>query len=399
MMRRLGSTDFYRREGTRIVPPAGAPGFTRGMGLGGWLLPEGYMWDLPEPVDSPLRIEAMVRDLIGTEAAARFWTEYRARFATEQDIRLIAAAGFDHVRLPINARLVFDGERLIDDGIALVDRTIEWCEEAGISCVLDLHGAPGGQTGANIDDSPDRRPDLFLDDFAYQQGLRLWRLLAQRYADKTAVSAYDLLNEPLPEQHEALVPRLAQFYSDVIAEIRSVDPHHLLSIEGWHWSTRFRGIDCVWDENSCLHFHKYWSEPSTDSIRDYLDLRDQLALPLWMGESGENSDAWFSQAFGLFEEHDIPWTFWTWKKLDRETSPLVIRRPDRWDDIVAFAAGGAPVPEGAGEIFEQFLDLMPAKECRVRREVFSSLPGIEPPVTITQESMTRSGLHHRGGDR
>lgn len=403
-------TSYYRREGDRIVAPEGALPFQRGMGLGGWLLPEGYMWDLEGPVDSPRRMEQLVTELLGPGAAAEFWREYRARFITAQDITQIAAAGFDHVRLPLNARMLFDGDDLIDEGIAHVDRTIAWCREAGISCVLDLHGAPGGQTGENIDDSPRRLPELFTDPAFYQQGLRLWQLLAQRYADEPAVSAYDLLNEPLPEKHAALVPRLAEFYRDVIAVIREADPHHLLSIEGWNWSTRFDGLERIWDENSCLHFHKYWSEPSTQSIQQHLDLRDQLGLPLWMGESGENDDQWYTDAFSLFEQHRIPWTFWTWKKISRDTSPRIITPPDRWEEVISFAAGpGTAGPGTAGqgtagrgaaperpqEIFDQLLENLPVDRCVQRAAALDALPGISgtSPTThapgVLQEGSVR----------
>src|SRR5699024_6356628 len=152
----MTSSAYYRREGTSIRAPEGALPFRRGMGLGGWLLPEGYMWDFEGPVDSPRRMEQFVIELVGAADAAEFWDEYRARFITAADIAEIAASGFDHVRLPLNARILFDDGELIEEGIAHVDRTIAWCREVGISCVLDLHGAPGGQTGANIDDSPRR---------------------------------------------------------------------------------------------------------------------------------------------------------------------------------------------------------------------------------------------------
>lgn len=372
----MTATDYVRREGARIVSPEGLPTFERGMGLGGWLLPEGYMWKLAGPVDSPRRIEEMVETLLGPETAAVFWREYRARFITREDLQLIARAGFDHVRLPVNSRIVFDGTDLIDEGIAHVDDTIAWCRDAGLTCVIDLHGAPGGQTGENIDDAPHRLPELFTDPARYAEGLRLWRLLAERYADEPVVSMYDILNEPLPDKHEALVPELLRFYRDAVAEIREVDRHHLLSIEGWHWATRFDGLDEVLDENSCLHFHKYWSEPSADSIRHFLDLRERLGLPLWMGESGENDEDWYREAFTMFESQQIPWTFWTWKKIDGPTSPLVIRPPQRWAEVVAFAKGEAPAPRDPGAIFEELLYGLDVDRCTVRSTVLDSLPGI-----------------------
>ena len=65
-------------------------------------------------------------------------------------------------------------------------------------CYSDLHGAPGGQTGANIDDSERDLPELFTDRRNAERTVALWRLLAERYKDEWIVAGYDLLNEPRP---------------------------------------------------------------------------------------------------------------------------------------------------------------------------------------------------------
>ena len=259
--------------------------------------------------------------------------------------------------------------------------------------MLDLHGAPGGQTGANIDDSPHRLPELFTDPDAYAQGLRLWRLLAERYAHDPTVIAYDLLNEPLPEQHAHLVPRLAEFYRDATAEIRAVDPHHLLSIEGWHWSTRFDGLERLWDENFCLHFHKYWSEPTTDSIRPYLDLRERLGVPLWMGESGENQESWYTEAFSLFEHHRIPWTFWTWKST---APPRPVIPPRRWDELARSPPAAAPRPREISRTSSTSPDYSRSRDARApgSRPLGPARPAPPPPrkdVPMSIEPRTPPG--------
>ena len=40
----------------------GAPLLLRGFGLGGWLLPEGYMWKFYTKCDRPRRIEALIEE-------------------------------------------------------------------------------------------------------------------------------------------------------------------------------------------------------------------------------------------------------------------------------------------------------------------------------------------------
>ena len=52
-------------------------------------------------------------------------------------------------------------------------------------------------------------------------------------------------------------------------------------------------------------FHKYWNENTTTTIQWVLDMRNQYNVPLWMGESGENSNMWFKEAIHLFESNNI----------------------------------------------------------------------------------------------
>ena len=47
-----------------------------------------------------------------------------------------------------------DNTDFLQDGFHLLDSLIYWCEKYGIYVIIDMHGAPGGKTGANIDDSP-----------------------------------------------------------------------------------------------------------------------------------------------------------------------------------------------------------------------------------------------------
>jgi aryl-phospho-beta-D-glucosidase BglC (GH1 family) len=185
---------FVHAEGGSLVDGRGRPLLMRGVGLGGWLLPEGYMWRFPRDVaQSPRAIEALVEELIGADAAEAFWRGFREHFVMEADIERIGAEGFDHVRLPMNSRLLLD--RVGDvrpEGLEPIDRLVGWCRRHGLRVVLDLHAAPGGQTGTNIDDSPRGRPDLFLVGGAYrEQTIGLWTQLAERYRDETVVAGYD----------------------------------------------------------------------------------------------------------------------------------------------------------------------------------------------------------------
>lgn len=63
---------FFKTQGQEILNRQGEPVVIRGFGLGGWLLPEGYMFNISAPDGgSPTTIRQQIEDLIGpTETEA-----------------------------------------------------------------------------------------------------------------------------------------------------------------------------------------------------------------------------------------------------------------------------------------------------------------------------------------
>src|ERR687883_768696 len=67
---------FVTTRGREFVAPDGRPLLLKGIGLGNWLLPEGYMFKF-KTANSPRLISAAVNQLVGEEEAGRFWKAYR----------------------------------------------------------------------------------------------------------------------------------------------------------------------------------------------------------------------------------------------------------------------------------------------------------------------------------
>jgi len=362
-----------------MVDGAGTPLLLRGMGIGNWMLPEGYMWKFGPGAESPREIESLTVRLLGAEAAGEFWAGFRANFFTEDDVKRIAESGFDHIRLPLNSRVLIDDDlHFLETGFAMIDDVIRWCRTHGIWVLLDLHGAPGGQTGTNIDDSPNNKPELFMDTLYRKATLDLWREIARRYCDETVVMGYDLLNEPIPNEWTKIYNAdLVLLYRDLTAAIREIDSDHLLMYEGSHWATNWQIFDAVWDDNSCLQFHKYWSAPDAESIQHFVDARASLGLPIYMGEGGENNLEWLYTAWRLYEGHGIGWNFWPWKKIDTRTSPASIVPPARWAEVVDYVAGGDR-PRDPQSIFAELLHNMRLENCVWQPAVIQAITAVDP---------------------
>src|SRR5450756_1764885 len=94
--RSSAASDVYKRQdgqGREII--------LRGMGLGGWMLQEGYMLGV-KGVGTQHSIKARIAELLGEEDCAKFYTLWRQNHMTQADVDLLAKSGFNSIRLPMH---------------------------------------------------------------------------------------------------------------------------------------------------------------------------------------------------------------------------------------------------------------------------------------------------------
>jgi endoglucanase len=353
-----GQSRFVTTRGKDLVSADGKPLLLKGINLGNWLLPEGYMFKF-KAANSPRLIHTVINELVGEDEGRRFWKTYHENYITREDIRFIKQSGFNSVRVPFSYRLlVSEGNptKLEGEGYQLLDNVIRWCKKEGLYVILDMHAAPGGQTGDNIDDSWSY-PFLFESSESQDLIVSLWRKIAARYRAEPTVIGFDLLNEPIAHYFDSanLNPKLEPLYRKIVAGIREVDRRHLIFLGGAQWDTNFKVFGPPFDARLVYTFHKYWMEVNDAAIQEYLDFRDKHNVPVWMGESGENTDEWISSFRKLLEAKNIGWAFWPYKKLDATSCVISIKSPAEWETIVRFA-------EGPRTTFEEVRKHRPAKE-------------------------------------
>jgi len=373
----IGQEGFLHNVDGEIVEGNGEPILLRGFGLGGWLVPEGYMLHNQAWIsgfESPTDIENHVTDLIGAEAAEDFWELYRANYVAQADIDQIAEWGFNHLRVPFHYKQFYDStgsETPI--GYAIVDELISWCEPYNMYIILDMHCAPGGQNGGPISDS-DGTARLWLEESNKELTIQIWKEIAAYYADHTLIGGYDLINEPVLPSGVTL-EEFKQLYMDITEAIREVDNNHLLWIEGNWYGTDFAGLTPPWDDNMGYSFHKYWGATSLSTIQSYINMRNNYGVPLWMGESGENSNHWYYEVFKLLEENNIGWNFWTHKKVDKITSPYSAYVSSQYQIVIDYLLGNAsqPTSDIASMGLTSFANSLKIENCLMRRGVVAAL--------------------------
>ena len=291
------------------------------------------------------------------------------------DIDSLHKWGFNSVRLPMHYNLFtlpVDKEpdstkqTWLTKGFALTDSLLSWCKANKMYLILDLHAAPGGQgNDLNIADRDSTKPSLWQSEANKTKTIALWKKLAERYKDEPNIGGYDLLNETnwgfddandKHGQKETNNKPLRELLMNITKAIRSVDKKHIIIIEGNAWGNNYKGIFPAWDKNMVVSFHKYWNNNDVQSIQYMLDVRNQNNIPVWIGETGENSNVWFTDAIKLYEENNIGWSWWPLKKIGNN-NPLEIKSNFNYNRLVNYWNGKAEKPPKESDVYSGLLEL------------------------------------------
>jgi endoglucanase len=352
---------YLKASGRIITNEKGQKVILRGMGLGGWMLQEGYMFRLSN-LGQQYKIRAAIEDVAGPEYTARFYEKWLTNHTRKIDIDSMAAWGFNSIRLPMHYNLytlpvekepVAGKNTWLEKGFALTDSLLKWCKANHIYLILDLHATPGGQgNDLPISDRYPDKPSLWESKANQEKTVALWRKLAERYANEPYIGGYDIINEPnwgfedtkdTRGTSETKNEPLRKLMIDITKTIREVDKKHIIIIEGNGFGNNYRGIFPVWDNNMVVSFHKYGNFNNEGAIEGFLKISKENNIPLWMGESGENSNTWFTEAIKLVESHNIGWSWWQEKKIGIN-NPLEIKLTPPYQKLLNYWTGKGEKP-------------------------------------------------------
>lgn len=333
---------FLGIKNQHVITPDGKPFLIQGINLGNWLNPEGYMF-LFKDVSSYRLIDQAFREMVGPDFTDQFWKAFKDNYITREDIAYIKQTGMNSIRLPFHYKSFTEedymGLKSNQDGFARIDSVIKWCKEEGLYVILDMHDAPGGQTGDNIDDSYGY-PWLFESEESQQLFSEIWKKIANRYKDEPAILGYDLLNEPIAthfNNKEEINKHLVPVYKKGIEAIRSVDKNHIILLGGAQWNSNFTMFDeKAIDSKMMYTCHRYWCDTLQTNLQDFVDFRTKVNLPLYMGETGENTDEWVGAFRRLMERNNMGWHFWPYKKMEKTSCMVRINKPANWDLIIQY---------------------------------------------------------------
>ncbi len=307
--------------------------------------------------------------------------EERRVWFTQADVERLAACGFDHLRYPVDEVQLWDeqGEREAE-AFELLEQGLDWCAQAGLRAVVDLHIIRSHYFNAEVN-------PLFDDPAEQDKFCALWadlsRALAHWPVDRVA---YELLNEPNARTDEDWNSLAAR----ALEEVRSHEPERVVAIDcnGVADPRFLPALRVPKDENLILSFHFYdplvfthyrahWSavkayegpidypgelvsQEDWDALPERarlegrgvrvfteadserlleppLALAKETGLPLWCGEFGALGttpeparERWYRDLLTALARHGIPWTVWDYKGefgiFDREGRPTPVQR-------------------------------------------------------------------------
>jgi endoglucanase len=250
-----------------VVDEESTPVWLRGVNIGGWFNLEHIINGHPGSESNFRRVMAAT---LGERRAGFFFDRLEHYWFTDSDAKFLVEHGLNVVRLPLNYRRFERDDapfRFLESGFASLDRALEICARNGLYVILDLHSVQGWQNGDWHCDNSSRHA-LFWQHSGFQDRLAaLWKEIATRYGNYRAIAGFDLMNEPLSNapsgrfepdlRYQPAWTTLNAVYRRLVEEIRQVDRHRMIVLEGDNYSTLFSGLDDPFDEHLVYSSHNY----------------------------------------------------------------------------------------------------------------------------------------------
>ena len=232
---------------------------------------------------------------------------------TRADVDRLAASGFNSIRLPMHYNLftlpieeepVKGRDTWLRTGFEMTDNLLAWCRANRMYLILDLHAAPGGQgKDANISDYDPARPSLWESEENRRKTVALWRKLAERYANDPWLGGYDILNEPNWTFEGKDKNGRDDVSNQPIWDLYKID--HPGDPRGRHETSGHRRGQRLGQQLQRVagalglqprdELPQVLEPEHRAGNRAILALREKHHLPIWLGESGENTNEWFRE--------------------------------------------------------------------------------------------------------
>jgi aryl-phospho-beta-D-glucosidase BglC (GH1 family) len=200
----------------------------------------------------------------------------------------------------------------------------DWAGKHGIYVILDMHGAPGGQSDQGHTGEADLN-QFFKTPADVAQAAVLWTRIAKHFQNNTAVAGYDLLNEPTGTPNsDTLYVVMDRLYRAV----RVADTKHIVIIEDGYTGIEWMPfpVPCGWKNvvysSHYYDFHAKTADDQQKAVDSYLASvvkeRDRRQVPFYVGEFSlepHGTPQVLASLLGSLESKGLSWSMWTYKAI------------------------------------------------------------------------------------
>lgn len=194
----------------------------------------------------------------------------------KSDLKKLADMGFDHIRLPVDEKELFNTDLSFKTNIKeLIHSAISWCQEYNMRLILDMH-----ILRSHYFNDDKNSIKLWKDPAEQDKFVEIWEKLSQEFGNYPVdLLAYELLNEanaPNEKVWNDLSARL-------IAKIREREPNRMLILGGisHNSAAALKTLSVPADDkNIALVFHFYSPHLLTHYQASWMNGLKDLVIPL-----------------------------------------------------------------------------------------------------------------------
>jgi len=330
----LGS-GLLQLENGNIKNPTDKTVFLKGCNVGNWLMLEMWMLSYADRgIKDQYEFIKTLEDRFGPHKAETLMDIYRSNWIKDRDLDIIKSFGMNTIRLPFDYKLLMDSDskpfQLKKDAWEWLDLAIEMAKMKELYVILDMHGAPGRQSGMDHSGRVDYNK-LWSNKSFQEQTAWLWKKISKRYKNESTIAAYDLLNEPWGSNEKDLKKIIIKIYR----QIRKNEDNHIVIFPGHTSGIDFyQNIKTVNLDNVIYTMHFYpgffgWGSATPyvhaefllEGLPKWTEKMQLFKSPLLIGEFNvvlkkAGGGEMMRRYYDYYESLNWPATMWSYKVLD-----------------------------------------------------------------------------------
>jgi len=209
-------------------------------------------------------------------------------YISENDIRFIDSIGYDHVRIPLDEKEMWDSTGVpIKEAFKHLTNCLDWCAKYKLRAIVDLHTVRAHHFNAANDGTTNT---LWVDSLAQKNFINIWvQLSGVLHTYANSMVAYEILNEAVAPDHEDWNKLLKK----TIAAIRNLEPERVLVIgpNMWQIAPNLQYLKLPeGDKNIILSFHTYSPLAFTHYKADWTQIKYYKGPVHYPGQIISNGD-------------------------------------------------------------------------------------------------------------